>query len=100
MTVPTTLPIPTRSCYGIPLPSGHTLQLGVRPLVMGVLNVTPDSFAEAGSRVDVGAAIEHALHMEADGADLIDVGGESTRPGAMPVDSAEELARVLPVVRG
>ena len=66
---------------------------------MGILNVTPDSFAEAGSTLDTGAAVEAALRMEADGADLIDVGGESTRPGALPVDADEEIARVLPVLR-
>lgn len=69
-------------------------------MVMGILNVTPDSFAETASRIDAGAAIEAALGMEAAGADLIDVGGESTRPGADPVAAAEELARVLPVLRG
>jgi dihydropteroate synthase len=67
---------------------------------MGILNVTPDSFAEAGSTLDPAAAIDRALAMEAAGADLIDVGGESTRPGAHPIDAAEEIARVMPVVRG
>jgi dihydropteroate synthase len=65
---------------------------------MGVLNVTPDSFAEAEPRLDVGAAAEAALRMEAEGADLIDIGGESTRPGARPIDASEEIARVLPVL--
>jgi dihydropteroate synthase len=67
---------------------------------MGILNVTPDSFAETASRLDPGRAIEAGLGMEAAGADLIDVGGESTRPGADPLSAAEELARVLPVVCG
>jgi dihydropteroate synthase len=67
---------------------------------MGILNVTPDSFAEPRPRVDPAAAIEDALRMEAEGADLIDVGGESTRPGAEPVSAADEAARVLPVIRG
>jgi dihydropteroate synthase len=67
---------------------------------MGILNVTPDSFAETSSRLDPAVAIDAALRMEADGADLIDVGGESTRPGAEPLAAEEELARVLPVVRG
>jgi dihydropteroate synthase len=67
---------------------------------MAILNVTPDSFAEASARLDPGAAIDAALRMEADGADLIDVGGESTRPGADPVSADEELARILPVVDG
>ncbi|HKB12780.1 MAG TPA: dihydropteroate synthase [Vicinamibacterales bacterium] len=65
---------------------------------MGILNVTPDSFAEPVARVDVHAAVAAALRMEADGADIIDVGGESTRPGAEPVSSDEELRRVLPVL--
>src|SRR5205085_8541617 len=73
--------------------------LGPRPLVMGILNLTPDSFADDGVPRDTGAAIDLARRIEADGADLIDVGGESTRPGAWPVDAREELARVLPVVR-
>jgi dihydropteroate synthase len=65
---------------------------------MGILNVTPDSFADAPAVADPEDALEAALRMEADGADLIDVGGESTRPGAQPVAAAEELSRVLPVV--
>ena len=65
---------------------------------MGVVNVTPDSFADAPF-ADSEAAVAHALQLEADGADVIDVGGESTRPGAQPVSAADELARVLPVVR-
>ena len=69
-----------------------------RPLVMGVLNVTPDSFSDGGRFVDPDAAAEHAQQMVADGADLIDVGGESTRPGADPVSEAEQIARVVPVI--
>jgi len=69
-----------------------------RGAIMGVLNVTPDSFSDGGSFVDPGQACEHALAMEADGAEIIDVGGESTRPGARPVDEKEELARVIPVI--
>lgn len=65
---------------------------------MGVLNVTPDSFYDGGRYVEVSAAVEHALEMIEDGADWIDVGGESTRPGAAPVEEATELERVLPVV--
>ena len=67
-------------------------------LIMGVVNVTPDSFSDGGKFLDAGAAIEHAITLAAQGADLIDVGGESTRPGATPVSEAEELQRVLPVV--
>jgi dihydropteroate synthase len=69
-----------------------------RPLVMGVLNVTPDSFFDGGRYLDPARAIERGRAMFAEGADLVDVGGESTRPGASPVPEAEELRRVLPVV--
>ncbi len=65
---------------------------------MGVLNVTPDSFSDAGRWLDPGAAVAHGLVMVAEGADIVDVGGESTRPGAAPVPVDEELRRVLPVV--
>lgn len=66
---------------------------------MGIVNVTPDSFSDGGRYFDPTAAIEHGLQLVADGADLLDVGGESTRPGAAPVSADEELLRVLPVVR-
>ncbi|HUS68481.1 MAG TPA: dihydropteroate synthase [Kofleriaceae bacterium] len=69
-----------------------------RTYVMGVLNVTPDSFSDGGRYTDVSAAVEHALAMDAAGADFIDVGGESTRPGSSPVPAAEERARVVPVL--
>jgi dihydropteroate synthase len=65
---------------------------------MGILNVTPDSFADASPRLDPAVAVDAALRMEADGADLIDIGGESTRPGADPVSADVELARLLPVL--
>ena len=68
------------------------------PLVMGVLNVTPDSFSDGGLYTDVGAAVQHAEEMAAAGAAIVDVGGESTRPGAEPVDEREELERTIPVV--
>jgi dihydropteroate synthase len=71
-----------------------------RALVMGVLNVTPDSFSDGGRYLEVDAALAHGRELAAAGADLVDVGGESTRPGAHRVDEGEELARVLPVVRG
>src|SRR4051794_3886935 len=73
--------------------------MGERPLVMGILNITPDSFSDRASLLDPRAAVERALQMEADGADLIDIGGESTRPGAAPVPASDELARVLPVLK-
>jgi dihydropteroate synthase len=87
-----------RRPYTIPLPSGRTLDLGHRCLVMGILNVTPDSFAER-QRLDAFTAVEAAVRMAAEGADIIDVGGESTRPGAEPVAARDEIARVLPVIR-
>lgn len=78
----------------------HTIALGARTLIMGVLNVTPDSFSDGGRFLDSRCAISHALEMARQGADWIDVGGESTRPGAQPVSPEEELRRVLPVIRG
>jgi len=75
----------------------HTLDLG-NPVVMGVLNVTPDSFSDGGRYAGLGAALAHADRMAAEGAAIIDVGGESTRPGAAPVDLDEELRRVIPVI--
>ncbi|HEX4244955.1 MAG TPA: dihydropteroate synthase [Acidimicrobiales bacterium] len=69
-----------------------------RPLVMGILNVTPDSFFDGGEWYETGRAISRGHHMIEEGADIVDVGGESTRPGAAPVDLGEELRRVLPVV--
>lgn len=74
------------------------LTLGERTLVMGILNVTPDSFSDGGRYNDTDRAIQHALQMVADGADLIDIGGESTRPGHKPVGEQEELERVIPIV--
>lgn len=70
-----------------------------RPRIMGVLNVTPDSFSDGGEHFDTDAAIAHGLAMLDAGADIIDVGGESTRPGFRPVNADEEARRVLPVVR-
>ena len=69
-----------------------------RPLIMGILNVTPDSFSDGGRYHDKNSAVEHGLQMVKDGADIIDVGGESTRPGAVPVSLDSELERVVPVV--
>jgi dihydropteroate synthase len=70
-----------------------------RSLIMGVLNVTPDSFSDGGKFDNVTRALQHAREMARDGADLIDIGGESTRPGSLPVDSDEQIRRVVPVVR-
>ena len=77
--------------------AGRVLELD-HPVVMGVLNVTPDSFTDGGLYADAGAALAHAERMAGEGAAIIDIGGESTRPGAAAVDSDEELRRVLPLV--
>ena len=79
---------------------GKQLSFGQRTLIMGVLNVTPDSFSDGGCYLDVAAAISHAKKMVEEGADVIDIGGESSRPGASPASTEEELSRVLPVVEG
>jgi len=88
-----------RKLFRLRLPSG-TLVLGKRTLVMGVLNVTPDSFSDGGKFLDPEPAIEHALQMEQAGADLIDMGGESTRPGSGGTPGEAELTRILPVLAG
>lgn len=72
---------------------------GPKPLLMGIVNVTPDSFSDGGRWLQVDAAVEHALNLVKDGADILDIGGESTRPGSDPVELADELARVVPVVQ-
>jgi len=77
---------------------GRVLNPVPRPLVMGIVNVTPDSFSDGGTFFDPAVAVAHGLRLVAEGADILDVGGESTRPGATPVDVSEELRRVLPVV--
>jgi len=78
----------------------RTVELGRRTLVMGILNVTPDSFSDGGLYLDTGQAITHGLQMLDEGADILDVGGESTRPGAKsPVSAEDELARVMPVIQ-
>jgi dihydropteroate synthase len=75
----------------------HRLSLA-RPFIMGIVNVTPDSFSDGGRLGDAPAAIRHALKLRGEGADILDVGGESTRPGAVAVPAAEEMRRVLPVI--
>lgn len=77
--------------------AGRLLRLD-RPRVMGIVNVTPDSFSDGGAHDTLEAAVAHGLQMAAEGADLLDVGGESTRPGAQPVPLEEELRRVVPVI--
>jgi dihydropteroate synthase len=77
---------------------GTCLELGGDLRFMGILNVTPDSFSDGGQFVDLGKAVDQALKLEAEGADFIDIGGESTRPGAEPVTEVEELRRVVPII--
>ncbi|MDF2531927.1 MAG: folP [Clostridia bacterium] len=82
-----------------PIQAGkYTLNLGEKTYIMGILNVTPDSFSDGGDFVDIEAAVQHAKQMVADGADIIDIGGESTRPGFAEVDLEEEISRVIPVI--
>jgi dihydropteroate synthase len=95
---PVIAPHPTKS-FRVPIPGG-VLDLSGRPLVMGILNVTPDSFSDGGAYRSVEAAIERGLRMEAEGAAILDVGGESSRPGSIPVPADEEMRRVIPVIRG
>lgn len=76
----------------------RTLELGPRPLLMGIVNVTPDSFSDGGKFLDHAAAAAQALQLLAEGADILDIGGESTRPYATPVEAEAELRRVLPVI--
>ncbi len=88
----------SRPIYGLRI-AGRTVRLGERTLIMGVLNVTPDSFSDGGLYLEPDRAIRHALEMVAEGADWIDVGGESTRPGSRPISAEQEMQRVLPVIR-
>jgi dihydropteroate synthase len=89
-----------RRRFSIPLPGGRTLSLGERTVIMGVINVTPDSFSDGGVLFDGAVAIEAGVRMVEQGAGIIDVGGESTRPGASPAGGAEEHRRVVPVIEG
>lgn len=82
----------------IPLCHGRQLALS-RPLIMGILNITPDSFSDGDHFMAFSDAVQHALEMQRDGADVIDIGGESTRPGAEPVSVEEEMERVIPVIQ-
>lgn len=84
--------------FAVPLHDGRVLALGPQPLVMGILNVTPDSFSDGGDFVDLGTAAQHAEQMVNEGAALIDIGGESTRPGAAEVSTQDELDRVVPAI--
>ena len=82
------------------LPDGRRLSLGAKPMLMGVVNVTPDSFSDGGLFADPAVAIAHGLTLAQQGADIVDVGGESTRPDHTRLDAASELARVMPVITG
>jgi dihydropteroate synthase len=88
-----------RRSFSVSIPGRAPLVLGPRTLVMGVLNVTPDSFSDGGKALDPARALDLALAMEAGGADIVDVGAESTRPGAPAVSADEETARLLPVLK-
>ena len=90
----------TRRTFRILLPSGLVLTLGERTLVMAIVNVTPDSFSDGGQRFRPDRAIADAIQMVEDGADILDIGGESTRPGAALLSAADEWARVGPVLEG
>ena len=91
---------PPRRRFTVPLPHGRSLALGDRTVIMGVVNVTPDSFSDGGLLFDAAAAIEAGVRMVEQGAGILDVGGESTRPGATVVNAAEERRRVIPVIEG
>jgi dihydropteroate synthase len=92
--------VSARASFAVPLPDGRVLELGPRTLVMGILNITPDSFADGGERFDPEVAIQDGIRMAAQGADILDIGGESTRPGAAPLDAHEERRRIEPVLEG
>ncbi|MBA2305875.1 MAG: dihydropteroate synthase [Acidobacteria bacterium] len=87
-----------RKVYEVPLPTGRVMRLGERTLVMAILNITPDSFSDGGLHSDADRAVEAGLRMAEEGADILDIGGESTRPGADSVGADEEMRRVLPVI--
>ena len=86
--------------WDIELANGRSLKVGEKTLIMGILNVTPDSFSDGGRFFEPKQAIEHALEMAADGADIIDIGGASSRPNSNMADEDEELKRILPVIKG
>ncbi|MHA6481505.1 dihydropteroate synthase [Paenibacillus sp. strain BS8-2] len=96
VTTPSASPTYWRRSYE--LGDGVTLSLGERTLIMGILNATPDSFSDGGRYMDVERAVAHARSMVEQGADILDIGGESTRPGFDPVSAEEEISRVVPVI--
>ena len=89
-----------RRSFTINLRDGTSMILGTRTRVVGVLNITPDSFSDGGQNFDSARAIDRALEMESEGADIIEIGGESTRPGSARISVDEELSRIVPVLRG
>jgi len=89
---------PRRRLQRVPLPGGGELNVGARTLVMGIVNVTPDSFSDGGKHFAPDAAVAHALKLVEQGADILDLGAESTRPGADPVSASEEIDRLRPVL--
>lgn len=92
--------VDTKDCVRVlPLPNGEVLNLQDRLLIMGILNVTPDSFSDGGKWNSLELAVSHAMQMIEEGADILDIGGESTRPGASTISAEEEIRRVIPVVR-
>src|SRR5580704_12334537 len=90
--------VPMRKLYYWKL-KNREIQLGERTVILGVLNVTPDSFSDGGKYQDPDRAFAHAVEMEEQGADIIDVGAESTRPGSPPISAAEELRRLIQVLK-
>jgi len=91
---------PMRKIFTLDLPGGRTIELGKRTAIVGVVNITPDSFSDGGQNFEPERAIARALELESEGADILEVGGESTRPGATRLPVLEELERVMPVLRG
>lgn len=89
-----------RKAFTLELPGGRTIELGKRTAIIGVLNITPDSFSDGGQNFEPVRAIDRARELESEGADILEVGGESTRPGATRLPVHEELERVMPVLRG
>jgi dihydropteroate synthase len=89
-----------RKAFTLELPDGRNIELGKRTAIVGVLNVTPDSFSDGGQNFETERAIDRALELESEGADILEIGGESTRPGAARIPVREELERVIPVLRG
>jgi len=91
--------ISCREIFHLKLADGRQIELGRRTLIMGILNVTPDSFSDGGHFAEYDTAVKHAFELISSGADILDIGGESTRPGSDPVPEQAELERVVPVIR-